>query len=150
MSRSGNRQAGRIHPHQRDADDETPLLGASITNLGDAYEQNYNETIRMALDDKTRRDYRRRIVCICKYWEEHLPEYFVVVGAREIGVDEGNQPHFFYNHQYKYDVVYPGLNVKFFIAFLMANERKENGKMKSFVDPNLRHIFAHFEIKEKS
>ena len=70
MSRSNNttgRQSGRILIHQRDVNDDAPILGgdAIISNeLGAQYEAEYQDTISKNMEDDTRKDYRRRLVRI--------------------------------------------------------------------------------------
>ena len=129
--RYANQSGGRIHPSQREADDTTPILGADVQNLGENFDENYNKTLDLGLDNLTRKDYRRRLKRIICYWEEHCPEYFEV-GVRNIGAAErANARKYFFN-RYDKDVIYSGLNVKFIISFMMATERHDDGKLKSF------------------
>ena len=58
------RSGGRIHPHQRDTDDQAPVLGSGIL-MPDNYQEQYNETVQLSMDNKALRDYRCRIKRIC-------------------------------------------------------------------------------------
>ena len=134
MPRRHQQGGGRIYPHEREADDGTPLLGENIQDLGAAFQKNYNETVALSLEDRTRKDYRRRLTRIADFWEANYPDYYSL-GVRQVDQDEGCDPtKFFYNSLYQRDLIYKGLNVKFVVGFLMANEKKENGKLKSFTD----------------
>ena len=46
----------------------------------------------------------------------------------------GSRHKFYFNGRYKKDIVYAGLNVKFFIKFLMDNKNLQNGKIRSLMD----------------
>ena len=37
------RRGGRILPHQRDTNDAVEILGEDLDDIGDDFEQNYNE-----------------------------------------------------------------------------------------------------------
>ena len=125
--------SGRILPHQRDADNTVPILGAGFNDLGSNYNDLFNETLQHDMNDRTRKDYRRRNIRVAKYWEEHCPEYYPV-GTRDVSPqDLANVGKFFYN-RYNKDLVYQGLNVKYVLKFLMSTKRKENGNFLSFTD----------------
>ena len=74
---------GRILPHERDTDNSVPVLGAEFTDLGENYSHLYNETLQHDMNHRTRKDYRRRLIRIVKYWEMHCPEYYPV-GTRDV------------------------------------------------------------------
>ena len=141
MSRQSNnttgRQSGRILLHQRDVNDDAPILGGDpiiSDELGAKYEDEYQDTILKNMEDDTRKDYRRRLVRICNYWETSCPMYYST-GARIVPEAEyTDRNKFFYNGRYKKDVVYAGLNVKFFVKFLMENKTLKNGMLKSLMD----------------
>ena len=44
------RRGGRIHPHQRDTNDDAAILGNDL-DLGDNFQQNYNQALKHALGD---------------------------------------------------------------------------------------------------
>ena len=69
MSRSNksSQQRGRILIHERDVDDDAPIIGGEETKnneLGDTYDTKFHDTIPKNMEDDTRKDYRRCIVCI--------------------------------------------------------------------------------------
>ena len=82
MSQSSNmsgQQSGRILIHERDVNDDTPIIGedAIISNeLGDTYEDEYQNTVSKNMGNNTRKYYCRHIVRIANYWEDHCPVYY--------------------------------------------------------------------------
>ena len=139
MSRSNTsrQQRGRILIHERDVDDDTPIIGGEETKnneLGDTYDTKFHDTIPKNMEDDTRKDYRRRIICVANYLEQHCPLYYST-GVRMVPETEfGDRTKFYFNGKYKKDLVYAGLNVKFFVKFLMDNKTLKNGKLKSLMD----------------
>ena len=118
-------------------DDTAPIIrGDDIDNneLGDKYEDKYQDTISKNMEDDTIKDYRRRIIRITNYWEAHSPVYYStgVITVPEAEYDDRNK--FYYNGRYIKDIVYAGLNVKFFVIFLMDNKSLKDGKLKSLMD----------------
>ena len=94
---------GRILPHQRDTNDAVAILGENL-DLGNDFTQNYNESLKHGLSDKNRKDYRCRIVRVCKYWKEHCPDYYAI-GVREVtDEDLKDESKFYYGH-YNYDLL---------------------------------------------
>lgn len=91
MSRASS--SGRIYVHQRDTND-VPLLGEGI-DIGDEYETNLHETIKLGMDDKTRRNYRNRILEMAKYWESAHPQYYEI-GTHEVSEDDLKNPSLFF------------------------------------------------------
>ena len=87
---SSSRRTGRILPHQRDTDDAAPIIGAALDDIGDEYRERYVATLRLGMDDKTRKNYRSRIVRICKYWREKYPAYSAE-GVRRISEEEARR-----------------------------------------------------------
>jgi len=79
------------------------------------------------MDDKTRKNYRARIVRICKWFEEHQSQYYEM-GVREVTADELVDPDLFFFKRYKLDLVYQGLNVDYILRFLLGNEQKERNE----------------------
>jgi hypothetical protein len=124
---------GRILPHQRDADNSVPILGAGFNDLGSNYNDLYNETLQHDMNDRTRKDYRRRNIRLAKYWEENCPEYYPV-GTRDVSPEDLFDVGKFFYGRYNKDLVYQGLNVKYVLKFLMSTKKKENGKFLSFTD----------------
>ena len=58
MAKEGNqRRGGRILPHQWETDDNAPLLGANLAIAGN-YQQQYNETLEVDMDNKARKESR--------------------------------------------------------------------------------------------
>ena len=125
---SSSRRTGRILPHQRDTDDAAPIIGAALDDIGDEYRERYVATLRLGMDDKTRKNYRSRIIRICKYWREKYPAYSAE-GVRRISEEEANDvSKFYFGGHYKEDIVYTGLNVQYVLQFMLQNERKTNRK----------------------
>ena len=132
-SRRTRGTGGRILPHERDVDNSVPIIGAEFTDLGDNYNDLYNETLQHDMKDVTRRDYRRRNIKIAKFWEAQCQEYYPV-GTRDVLAEDLQDPRKFFYGRYKKDLVYKGMNVKYFIKFLMSVKKKENGHFLSFTD----------------
>ena len=125
-------RGGRILPHQRDTNDAVAILGENL-DMGDDFQQNYNESLKHGLSDKNRRDYRCRIVRVCKYWKDHCPEYYAI-GVKKVTNRDLNDESKFYYKRYKYDFVYSGMNVKYLLLYMMSNQKKATGKFKSNQD----------------
>jgi len=132
-SRQNNpRRGGRIYPHDRNVDDSVPLLGVNLT-VDVEYQRQYHEAQAVAMEDKSRKDYRCRLLRIIKYWEKECPDYYRI-GVRQVTKDELNDGSKFYYGRYHYDLIYTGLNVTYVLHFLLNNKSKENGKLKSITD----------------
>jgi hypothetical protein len=114
-------------------DNSVPILGADFTDLGENYNNLYNETLQHDMNDRTRKDYRRRNIRIAKFWEEHCPEYYPV-GTQDVSAQDLQDTGKFFYGRYEKDLVYQGLNVKYVLKFLMSTKKKENGKFLSFTD----------------
>jgi hypothetical protein len=114
-----------------------PILGAGFNDLGTNYNDLYNKTLQHDMNHRTQKDYWCRNIHVAKYWEEHCPSEYYLVGTHDIlpqdFVDVGN---FYYGRRYDKDLVYQyqGLNVKYLLKFLMSRKRKKNGKFLSFTD----------------
>ena len=76
------KQTGRIHPHERECDNEAPIIGEDLTI--DNYDDEVIDTVGLGKEDKTRKDYRRRIMRIVKWIEENHPAYYNL-GCRDVG-----------------------------------------------------------------
>ena len=119
---------GRIHPHQRDADDNVTILGATMSVQAD-HQAAVRETERLTKELGTKRDMRNRLAHIYKWWEENYPDYYAI-GVRELTDDDKqNQDQFHYKNTH--DLVYTGLNVDMVKAFLADRKVKANGKTSS-------------------
>ena len=127
------RRGGRILPHQRDTDDLAPLLGADLDLRNDEFERQSNEIAELAMENKTRRDHRCRIIRIANFWKENCPEYYAV-GVIQVSNSDLKNPTKFYFNRYKEDLVYTGLNVLMIKRYLMSTMKKANGKVKSLQD----------------
>ena len=69
-------RSGRIYPHERhNVDYAAEMVGKSIA-LPNNMKEEYQKTINHEMTDKYKKDYRRRIQRICKYWKEHTLEIF--------------------------------------------------------------------------
>ena len=68
---------GCIHPYQRDFNGEIPILVAHTTP-SEEYTINLQETLKKQLSDATRKDYRRRINRILKYWKDKHNDYYSI------------------------------------------------------------------------
>ena len=97
------RRGGRILPHQRDTNDAVAILGENL-DIGDDFQQNYNEVKKHALGEGCRRDYRCRIVRVCKYWKTHCPDYFEI-GVKTVTDEDLNDESKFYYGRYKYCMI---------------------------------------------
>lgn len=130
----GHRGAGRIPLHQREFDDNIPVLGENIVvadadgALGDAI----HNTISLGMSIHTRRNYRNRIAKIAQHWKDRYPEYYAI-GVRSVSPEEQRDRSKYY-FQHTEDLEYNGLNVKFLIYFLLSTEKRSDGKYKSFDD----------------
>ena len=133
MSRSNRQQNnGRIRPDQRNTDDTVALLGSGLTSPPDL-EKNFHATMKLAMKDSCRTNYRRRLQTIAKFWKENNPDYYAV-GVREVGEEELNDETKFFYGRYKLDLMYPGLNYKFVLHFLLSTKMKKDGNFKSYPD----------------
>ena len=117
---SMRRRGGCILPHQRDTNNSVPIIRNELGNIGDDYRERYVTTLRLEMDDKTRRNYRARIVRICKYWEAKYPAYFVE-GVQKIKNEEemNNEGKFYFGGHYKMDIVYTGLNLNYVLQSML-------------------------------
>jgi len=113
-------------------DDEAVNLAAHLPEIP-GFKERYNETTKLAMTDRCRRDYRNRLVRIAEWFREHDPEYFAV-GVRRVTDEElADETMFFYN-TYKLDLHYKGMCHQRFLNFLVSNKRKPNGDLKSLID----------------
>jgi len=126
-------RGGRILPHQRDTNDVAPLLGANLDLQNDEFERQSNEIAELAMANKTRRDYRCKIIRIANFWKTSNPEYYAI-GVIKVSESDLENPSKFCFGQYKEDLVYTGLNVVMVKQHLMSTMKKENGKVKSLQD----------------
>ena len=74
---SNRRSHGRIQPHEQEANNEAPVLGANL-DLGGEYKIALQQTLSLEMNEKTRKDYRHQIVKIAKFWDVHHPNYAAI------------------------------------------------------------------------
>ena len=131
-----NRRGGRIFLHEQNVDEESPIIGVGINNskLGEAYEDEYQDTLSKNMEDKTRMDDRRCIIVILNYWGEHCSVYYSTGVKIVPHADYFNKKLFYYDGKYKKDSVYAGLNVKFVVKFWMDNKYLKDGFFKLLMD----------------
>jgi hypothetical protein len=106
MPSRGNR-TGRIRSDQRPTDNSAPILGQNLSDIGEDYEDALHETVKRGMDDKCRKDYRRRQLRIAEFWEKNCPQYYEV-GVREVAEVDLNDKTKFYFGRYKFDLKYSG------------------------------------------
>ena len=129
MSSSHSRR-GRIHPHQRDTNDEVPILGAGVA-VSEDHSAAVRNTELKTISVKNKRDYRNRIKHIIEFWQKYYPDYYAV-GVRDLTEEElADEAMFWWRN--KQDIKYEGLNVKMAKAFMAHRKMKPNGKVSSFV-----------------
>jgi hypothetical protein len=131
-SRGGNR-TGQICSHQRPTDYYVPILGQNLSDIGEDYEDALHGTVRRGMDDKCCKDYRCRQLRIAEFWKKNCPQYYKV-RVQEVAEDDLNDRTKFYFQRYKFDLKYSGIDVNYVLHFLMQNDTKADGKLKSFQD----------------
>ena len=65
----GRRQTGRIRPAERETNNDVPILGNELP-LPQDLTSRLNQTKKHGMEDKTRRDYRNRILRIITFWRK--------------------------------------------------------------------------------
>jgi len=123
---------GRIHIHERDVNDQVPIIGETL-DLGEDFHESLQGTLSKQMDDRTRRNYRNRLKRMMEFWEKNHPEYYQA-GVRDVTEQEMNDPSKYYFKKFKKEVIYTGLNVKLVLAFLLEVHKKDDGKLKSYDD----------------
>jgi len=123
---------GRIHIHERDVDDQAPIIGESL-DLGEDFHESLQGTLSKQMDDRTRRNYRNRLKRMMEFWGKNHNDYYKD-GVRDVTEEELKDPSKYYFKKFKKEVIYTGLNVKLVLAFLLETQKKEDGKIKSFDD----------------
>ena len=125
------RCGGRILPHQWDTDDLAPLLGADLDLRNDEFERQSNEIAELAMENKTRRDHRCRIIRIANFWKENCPECHAV-GVIQVSNSVLENPTEFCFDRHKEDLVCTGPSVSMIKQCLMSTMKKANGKSKVY------------------
>jgi hypothetical protein len=133
MPSSSRGGTGRIRSHQRPTDNSVPILGENLSDKGEDYENALHDTVRRGMDDKCHKDCRRRQQRIAEFWKKNCPHCYEV-GVQEVSAEDLNDRTKFYFQPYKFDLKYSGINVDCVLHFLMQNDTKANGKLKSFQD----------------
>jgi hypothetical protein len=123
------RAAGRIRPYERDANDSTAILGASIP-VQDVHNQEVRNTEQRGLDLKTKINYRNPILEIYTFFKSHYPDY--TVGVRQLSEEERTDPDSFF-WKNLHDLIYTGINVSMVKAFMAHKKVKANGNTSNHV-----------------
>lgn len=127
MPRGGATVArGRIRPHERDTNDDVPIIGATIA-INEDHRLSVQATEGHDRKLKTKEGYRNRIKHIYEFLQEKYPDY-CDAGGVVVVLDTSNVFH----HKNTYDLKYEGMNVEFVKVFLGQKKNKANGKLQSF------------------
>lgn len=132
MSTSQGNRNGRIRPHQRETNNDAATVGAELAEPANLAEK-YNETKRVSMDEKCRRNYRQRIARIVKFWKENDEDYYKV-GVRAVPEADLANTMKYYFGKFNEDLVYEGLNEIFVLHFLVSTKWKSENKLKSVDD----------------
>lgn len=128
----GNRRGGgRIHLHDRDTNNEAPIIGGETEIEG--YKDAVHENNKHRINEATRKNYRSRIRRIYAYLKEKYPEYYAL-GVKKLSAEEKADKTKFYYAKDEEDLVYTGINVKYIIKFLLDNKLRADGKTKGADD----------------
>ena len=93
-----------------------------------------HETISQGMSENTRKYYHKRITKIIGHLKAHFP-YFYEIGVVKKVLAANLAYYTKYHFGKTEDLIYTGLNVKFFIFFLSSSTQKlPNGKLKSHDD----------------
>lgn len=133
---SKKKGGGRIQPHQRETNDEAPVLGSEMPT-----EENHLasalETEKKEMDDKCRKNCRNCVSHTCEFLEKEHPEH-CKVGVQRLSPQEKNDPQNFY-HECTHDLVHAGLNANMTKAFLASKKTKANGNTCSHANTRTQH-----------
>ena len=136
MNRSGS-SIVKKHLSSRTVDNTTAILGDGAANaeddLGHDFKQRLQKTLSHEKTDKTRRDYRNRILRMTKYFQQECFRYFEV-GVRKNTSAEMRDPAMYFYDKYEYDLIYAGLNVDYVLKFLMDQEKTAAGNLRTKAD----------------
>ena len=125
MPSNRRRPNAQIMLHDRETND-VPTLGGTM-DVTEEYAEKIRETELNSINITLRRDYRNRILHICKFLEKEFPHYSAI-GVKKLTARQRNDRDQFH-HKNDRDLVYKGLNVKFIKAFLTTRKYKSNGQM---------------------
>ena len=125
------KQTGRILPHQRDTNDVAPIINGG-TAIDAEHAAAIQHTQAKEMEDKTRKEHRRRIRHLYTWWHDNYIDYFEN-GTCALSDDEKKDLVRFH-HTNDRDIIYEGLNVNLVLAFLVTKKIKANGKMSSVSD----------------
>ena len=136
---SSNRSSSRgrrIQSHERETNDEVPILGSHLQDHIDQVVTNaVHATMSKAMSTTTRRDYRNCIKRFIKHLVKENFNSYYLIGVRPVTPEELADRNKYYNKNDTEDLQYTGLNVKYLIYFLSSTEKREdNGKLKSQSD----------------
>lgn len=103
-------QSGRIHLHQRNADDKSQLINSNMIIMAE-HAATINATTQKEIDDKTQKEYRNWIHHIYRWWMEQYPNYFE--NGTQVLTQEEKEHQVMFHHTNDRDIIYTGLNVSF-------------------------------------
>ena len=120
---------GRILPHERDTNDDVPIIGQDVAVQED-HLQKIKKTSKRDKEVETKRDYRNRLKHIYEFFQKEYPQYCEAGGVVKLTDEElADDDKFYYKN--KYDLKYEGLNVEFFKAFISVKKTKKSGNTSS-------------------
>ena len=130
MPRHQGRQGGggRINPHDRDTDDVTPTVAGP--GISGQHAAAIFTTAAQGLSKKVRTEHRSCIRRFIKFLYEQyhtIYEECTILVSQELRPDATN----YYTEKDIRDLVYSGLDLQYFLAFLSEMRIKDNGKHSS-------------------
>jgi hypothetical protein len=105
---------------KRETNDQAETVGADIAEPADLAAA-YNETVRVSMADKCRRNYRQRIARIILFWKTNDPDYYHI-RVQSVSECDLADPTKYYFGKFKEDLVYEGLNEVFVLHFLVSKK----------------------------
>ena len=146
----GGRARGRIHLHQRNTDDNTPLMGGDVEIL-EEHRNAMNATKKKETEVQTKNGHRNRLKAYIEWLRVNYPTYYTN-GTRALS-DEERKDEMLHYHKCTRDLIYEGLNVEFVLAYMAANKIKpSNNKMYSFSHMRKMHdaiLFGSKMVKQR-
>ena len=133
-------RTGRIRAVDRDADDDVEILGADVA-VNEDHLDAVRETTSNKIDEGTKRNYRNRLKKMMTFWEKNYPDYHAA-GVRALTEEDLANPDVYW-WKNKGDLVYTGLNVKFVLAHMAVEKKKESGKTSA------RSMMPFFLVQSK-
>jgi hypothetical protein len=99
---SSRGSTGQIRSRQRPTDDSVPVLGENLSDIGEDYKNALHDTVRQGMDDKCRKECRRRQQRIAEFWKKNCPHCHEV-GVQEVPEDNLNDTTKFHFQHKKFD-----------------------------------------------